>query len=86
MHHSKKLKMYEKAYKKCIRSCSLRDKKCRSKCKSKFLNMDFKISKSSKRKLGKYQLFVKKQYPKYKHLPDKTEIFKIIAKEWKKLN
>lgn len=85
----KRLKLYEKAYKKCIRSCKMKKKK--SCCKSPFLKMNLDFSKKSKskskskRKLNAYQKFVKKEYPKLKEKGlDRQDIFKAIAKEWKK--
>lgn len=85
---SKKLKLYEKAYKKCIRSCNMNDKKCKNKCKSPLLSFNFKLKspkRSRSKKLNPYQKFVKKEYPKHKNL-DNTEIFKVIADKWNKKN
>ncbi len=89
---SKKLKMYAKAYKKCLRSCKLSKSKCKSKCKSPLLSLNLKLKKSkrrsssrSKRPLNAYQKFVKKEYPKHKHL-DRTERFKAISLKWKSLH
>ena len=84
---SKKLKLYEKAYKKCISSCNMNDKKCKNKCKS-LLSFNFKLKspkRSRSKKLNPYQKFVKKEYPKHKNL-DNTEIFKVIADKWNKKN
>jgi hypothetical protein len=79
---SPKLKMYEKAYKKCIANCDMKNNDCKTKCRSPFLKLDLKLKKKSpKKKLNAYQKFVKKEYPKHKNL-DKKEIFKVIAEKW----
>jgi len=77
---SNKLKMYEKAYKKYIKDCDMKN----SDCKSPFLKLNLKLKspkKSPSKKLNAYQKFVKKEYPKHKNL-DKKDIFKVIAEKW----
>lgn len=85
---SNKLKMYEKAYKKCIDNCDMKNNDCKSKCRSPFLKLNLKLKshkkspkKSPKKKLNAYQKFVKKEYPNHKNL-EKNEIFKVIAEKW----
>jgi hypothetical protein len=81
---STKLKMYEKAYKKCIKDCDMKNGDCKTKCKSPFLKLNLKLKshkKSPHKKLNAYQKFVKKEYSKHKNL-ERTEIFKAIAEKW----
>lgn len=82
---SNKLKMYEKAYNKCIKDCDMKSGNCKTKCKSPFLKLNLKLKKSPKKspskKLNPYQKFVKKEYPKHKNL-ERREIFKVIAEKW----
>lgn len=90
---SNKLKMYEKAYKKCIKDCDMKSSDCKTKCKSPFLKLNLKLKspkkshdgKSPTKKLNPYQKFVKKEYPKYKNLQN-SEIFKVIAEKWNEKN
>ena len=81
---SNKLKMYEKAYNKCIKDCDMKSGNCKTKCKSPFLKLNLKLKspkKSPSQKLNAYQKFVKKEYPKHKNL-DRKDIFKAIAEKW----
>lgn len=95
MSDTSKLKMYKKAYMKCIKSCSKfndeNDGGKKNCCRSPFLKFNFSLKKSvskkkskSPKKLNEYQKFVKNEYKKYQNTGlSNTLIMKEIALSWK---